>query len=293
MQSTYFPSEFLTKYKRFCGNEWSDFYGAILKKQPKSFWINTKKSNPAEIESFLKAKNITFKRYPFSKYAYFIDYKKPGDLSIFKEGKISMQAKAAMLPFIALHPREKDYVLDACASPGMKTIQLAGVAKKVMAVDVNSTRIKSLIHNKDVYGLKNVQVKRTDARNVREEFDKIMLDAPCSSEGLVRKRRDALKGWSQKLVVQKSRAQKDLILSCFDMLKPNGEMVYATCSFAKEENEEIIKFLLDKRKDAATMPIKIEGIKIRENKDCKNCVRLWPQDNDTQQFFFAKIKKLK
>jgi len=77
------------------------------------------------------------------------------------------------------------------------------------------------------------------------------------------------------------------------MLKPNGEMVYATCSFAKEENEEIIKFLLDKRKDAATMPIKIEGIKIRENKDCKNCVRLWPQDNDTQQFFFAKIKKLK
>jgi tRNA (cytosine49-C5)-methyltransferase len=293
MQSTFFPKEFLIKYKRFCGNEWSDFYSAILEKQPKSFWVNSKKATPKEIESFLKKKNIPFKRYPFSKYAYSIDCKKPGDLSIFKEGKISMQAKAAMLPVVVLSPKDKDYVLDACASPGMKTIQLANSAKKVMAVDVNSTRIKSLIHNKDVYGLKNVEVKRTDARNVREEFDKIMLDAPCSSEGLVRKRREALKGWSNKLVIQKSRAQKDLILSCFDMLKPNGEMVYATCSFAKEENEDIITFLLDKRKDAATMPIQIEGIKTRENKWCKNCVRLWPQDNDTQQFFFAKIKKLK
>ena len=120
-----------------------------------------------------------------------------------------------------------------------------------------------------------------------------MLDAPCSSEGLVRKRKEALNGWSQKLVLQKSKAQKDLILSCFDMLKPKGEMVYATCSFAKEENEDIINFLLDKR-DAKIMNVEklLPRIKIRKNEWCENCVRLWPQDNDTQQFFLAKIKKL-
>ncbi len=292
MKSTFFPYEFISKYKQFCGGEWPSFFETIKQKQPKSFWINSKKSNPAEIESFLKQKNISFKNYAFSKYAYFIDYTKPGDLSIVKQGKISMQAKAAMLPLIALNPNKKDYVLDACAAPGMKTIQLSNMSQNVLAVDVNSTRIKSLQHNKDVYDLKNVKVARSDARNVKEKFDKIMLDAPCSSEGLVRKRKEALIGWSQKLVIEKSRAQKDLILSCFDMLKPKGEMVYATCSFAQEENEDIINFLLDKREDAKVLPVNFEGIKIRENKICANCVRLWPQDNDTQQFFFAKIKKI-
>ena len=291
MQQTFFPIEFISKYKNFCGNEWGPFFSTIKEKQPKSFWINSKKSNPIEIESFLKKKNIPFENYPFSKQAYFIDYKKPGDLSIFKEGKISMQEKAAMLPVLALNVEKKDYVLDACASPGMKTIQLSNFAGKVIAVDVNSTRVKSLQYNKENYGLNNVEVKRTDARNVKESFDKIMLDAPCSSEGLVRKRKEALKGWSQKLVLQKAKAQKDLILSCFDMLKPNGEMVYATCSFAKEENEDIIKFLLDKR-EARVVPIRFDGIKIRKNEWCENCVRLWPQDNNTQQFFLAKIKKI-
>jgi len=291
MQQTFFPHEFLTKYKIFCGNDWTDFFSTIREKQPKSFWVNSNKSNPAEIESFLKKNNITFKKYPFSSQAYFIDYQKPGDLSIFKEGKISMQAKAAMLPVLALAPNKKDYVLDACASPGMKTIQLSNFAENVLAVDVNSTRIKSLLHNKEAYGLKNVKVMRTDVRNVKEKFDKIMLDAPCSSEGLVRKRKEALKGWSQKLVLSKAKAQKNLILTCFDMLKPHGEMVYATCSFAKEENEDIINFLLEKREDAQIVPIKFEGIKVRENKWCPNTIRLWPQDNNTQQFFFAKIRK--
>ena len=293
MQSTFFPPEFITKYKNFCGKEWPAFFSTIKEKQPKSFWINEKKAKPADIESFLKTKNIPFTKYAFSKYAYLIDYKRPGDLNIFKDGKISMQEKAAMLPVIALNPGKRDYVLDACASPGMKTIQLSNMSGKVKAVDVNSTRIKSLLHNKWVYDLKNVEVVRTDARNVKEEFDKIMLDAPCSSEGLVRKRKEALKGWSQKLVLQKSKAQKDLILSCFDMLKTKGEMVYATCSFAKEENEDIVNFLLDKREDAIVVPVRFDGIKIRENPWCEHCVRLWPQDNNTQQFFFAKIKKNK
>ena len=175
MKQTYFPFEFVSKYKNYCGKEWGDFFSAIKVKQPKSFWINAKKSNPSEIESFLKTKSIPFKKYPFSEYAYFIDYKRPGDLVIFKKGKISMQAKAAMLPVLALNPTKKDYVLDACAAPGMKTIQLSNMAKEVVAVDVNSTRIKSLLHNKFAYDLKNVEIRRNDVRNIKEKFDKIML----------------------------------------------------------------------------------------------------------------------
>ena len=85
MQQTFFPREFIEKYKRFCGKEWIAFFDTIKQKQPKSFWVNIKKAKPIEIESFLKKKGIIFKNYPFSRQAFFIDYKKPGDLSIFKD----------------------------------------------------------------------------------------------------------------------------------------------------------------------------------------------------------------
>jgi NOL1/NOP2/sun family putative RNA methylase len=291
MRSTYFPEEFISKYKKFCGVEWPAFFETIKIKQPKSFWVNSHKANVNEIKSFLKKKNIPFENHPFSKQAFLIDYTRPGDLSIFRDGKISMQEKAAMLPVIALNPTKKDFVLDACAAPGMKTIQLSNLSGQVVAVDVSDLRTKSLLHNKTNYHLKNTRVIRNDVRNIKEEFDKIMLDAPCSSEGLVRKRKEALKGWSQRLVFKKTKIQKNMIIECFDMLKPKGEMVYATCSFAKEENEEVVNFLLEKRESAEVVPVTLPGIKIRDNKWCEHAVRLWPQDNDTQQFFFAKIKK--
>ncbi|MFA5357885.1 MAG: RsmB/NOP family class I SAM-dependent RNA methyltransferase [archaeon] len=291
MRTTFFPKEFIGKYQKFCGSEWNDFFECIKIKQPKSFWVNTNKASVEEIKTSLSKQEVKFEQLPFHEQAFSISMQKPGDLKEFKEGKISIQEKAAMLPAVVLAPTKKDYVLDACAAPGGKTIQLSNFAGKVLATDVNGIRLKSLIYNKNVFGMKNVEVARSDARNVRETFDKILLDAPCSSEGLVRKRMDALEGWSQRLVQAKAKEQKGLILGAFDMLKPKGEMVYATCSFALEENEEVVKLLLDKRKNAEVLPVELNGIKIRKNDLCRNCVRLWPQDNNTQQFFFAKIRK--
>lgn len=291
MKKTFFPTEFIKKYKEFCGNEWEEFFSTIKEKQTKSMWINNKKAGNEVIYKKLEEKDIVFKKYSFSKQAFEVNMPKPAEMLEFKQGKISIQEKAAMLPVVALKIKEDDLVLDACAAPGMKTLQAAGFAKKVVACDVNSTRIKSLIHNKSKYGLNNVEIIRSDVRNINEKFDKIILDAPCSSEGLVRKKRDALKGWSLDLVKRKSILQKELITHCFDLLKEDGEMIYSTCSFAPEENEEVVKHLLNER-NSKVEKVKLEGIKIRKNKLCENCVRLWPQDNNTQQFFFAKIKKL-
>jgi len=138
-------------------------------------------------------------------------------------------------------------------------------------------------------------LKRIDFRNIKKtrEFDKVLLDAPCSSEGLVRKDREALVGWSERLVREKAAIQKNLITKAFDYLKDGGEMVYSTCSFAPEEDEEVVQHLLKERKDAKVVSCveQLRGVKIRKNELCPNCVRLYPQDNDTQQFFLAKIKK--
>lgn len=84
-----------------------------------------------------------------------------------------------------------------------------------------------------------------------------------------------------------------MIVRAFDYLKEGGVMVYSTCSFAIEENEEVINYLISQRKNVVIERINLEGVKIRGNNYCKNCVRLYPQDNDTQQFFLARIKKEK
>ena len=298
IKKTFFPDEFLDKYKSLLGDEWAVFFECIQQKQPKSFWLNSNKPNYSETISSLEKQKLKIQKLSFHPSAFSIDYERPGSLKEFENGNISLQEKAAMLPAVILEPCETDLVLDACAAPGMKTIQLSNLMNnkgKIIACDVNSERIKSLEFNLQKYDLKNVEAQRIDFRNLvekyKEKFDKILLDAPCSSEGLVRKDRDALRGWSEKLVERKATTQKELLIAAFGLLKKGGELVYSTCSFAPEENEEVVRKLLDTFSTAEVLKIEIPGIKIRENKLCKNCVRLYPQDNDTQQFFLAKIRK--
>jgi 16S rRNA C967 or C1407 C5-methylase (RsmB/RsmF family) len=292
MKTTFFPKEFIEKYKSFCKDEWDEFFKTIQIKQPKSFWVNTNLSNRKEVINELTKLKVSFKELEFHKFAFSIDYQNPGQLDLFKKAKISIQEKASMLVVVALNPTNNDYVLDACASPGTKTIQLSNLSKKVKAIELNSKRLLTLEFNKKKYGLKNVEVVRADVRNVKGTFDKILLDAPCSSEGLVRKDFDALKEWSLKLISEKARIQKELLIHCFDLLKDGGKMAYSTCSFSPEENEEVVNFLLKKRENAIVEKVELPGIKIRENDLCKNYVRLWPQDNNTQQFGFCIISKL-
>lgn len=302
MRKTYFPQQFLDKYQNLLGKEWMEFFEAIKNKQPKAFWVNTNKTSIVEVEKSLKQKGIKFERLPFHEQAFFIEYNVPGHLEEYQKGLISIQEKASMLPVVALNASKNDYALDATAAPGMKTIQLSNLAGKVLATEVHSKRFAILKRTIERFKLENVEAKRIDFRNLKrnKRFDKILLDAPCSSEGLVRKKREALVDWSQKLVEKKSAEQKHLIVRAFDYLKKGGEMVYSTCTFAPEEDEEVILHLLKERNGskgkeeigkAVAVPIELKGIKIRENKLCENCVRLYPQDNDTQQFFMAKIRK--
>ncbi|MEI7960969.1 MAG: RsmB/NOP family class I SAM-dependent RNA methyltransferase [archaeon] len=299
MNKTYFPQAFLDKYQKLLGSEWPAFFKTIKIKQSKSFWVNTQKAPVPHVLNALKNKRINYEQLDFHDQAFMIDCAEPGQLDEYEKGWISIQEKASMLAVVALLPKKEDYVLDACAAPGMKTLQLSNLAGKVLACDVHSKRFEVLEKTKLRFGLKNVEIKRIDFRNLKrnKRFDKIMLDAPCSSEGLVRKRREALEDWSQSLVLKKAKEQKHYIVRAFDYLREGGEMVYSTCTFAPEENEEVVLHLLKERDGmggkgkAVVLPVVLGGVKIRENELCPNCVRLYPQDNDTQQFFFAKIRK--
>ena len=133
------------------------------------------------------------------------------------------------------------------------------------------------------------------------QFDKILLDAPCSGTGTIRKSLKTLRVWNPYMIKRLAGTQKQLIETAFNNLKENGTLVYSTCSLEPEENEEVVDFLLNKYKNAALEEINLKNLKRSEpilefeknkySEEVKKCLRIWPQDNDTEGFFVAKIKK--
>lgn len=131
--------------------------------------------------------------------------------------------------------------------------------------------------------------------------DFILLDSPCTSEGTVRKEWDVLSEWSERRIIGMCRLQKQLITKGFDMLKRGGSMVYSTCTFAPEENEEVVQYLLDNREGAKVEKIDLKGLKTcpgvekwgkaEFSGEVKKVCRIWPHHNNTGGFFLAKVRK--
>jgi tRNA (cytosine40_48-C5)-methyltransferase len=194
-------------------------------------------------------------------------------------------------------------VLDMAAAPGGKTTHIAQKLNNnglIVACESNSKRLSSLIFN-----LSRCFVKNTAVFNLRSErvenlgikFDRVLLDAPCTCEGIIQK--DVSRKKSRKLRDLEicSELQKKLIIAGFSVLKPNGIMVYSTCSFAPEENEMVIQYLIDNFDDARIEPVQLGSDGLRkfnnfEFTDRMNYTkRFYPHFHDTNGFFIAKIRK--
>ena len=179
----------------------------------------------------------------------------------------------------------------------------------LIANDVNFGRIRILATNLERCGVSNTIITRKQGfdlcKKLKQQgflFDKILLDAPCSGEGTLRSSLATYKMWNLQSVKNLSNIQKALFASAIELLKPNGEIVYSTCTHAPEENEEGIDFILKKfdniKIETINLPIKCRaGITKWEDKNYskeveKSC-RIYPQDNDTEGFFIGKLKKIK
>jgi 16S rRNA C967 or C1407 C5-methylase (RsmB/RsmF family) len=177
----------------------------------------------------------------------------------------------------------------------------------LIANEVDAKRRAALRFNLSKFGVLNAVVTSMDLSKeikCKEKFGRILLDAPCSCEGQFRKNPQALEQWSFGKVIQHSRLQKKLIYNSLKMLGVNGILVYSTCTLAPEENEEVIDFALGEDDSLKLEPIKFpagkkfktrNGVKAWGDKtyrpEVENCVRVYPQDNDSEGFFIAKIKK--
>ena len=213
--------------------------------------LNTEKMN----EETLLSLYPSLKKHPIVKNA-FLYNKDELDLgkSIYHElGCFYLQEPSAMLPAFLLSPEEGDLVLDLCAAPGGKSMQASLLMNNkglIVSNDISKQRAFSIVENAERLGRGNLLITNNDFSLIYDKFintfDKIILDAPCSGSGMFRKESKMQEDWSYQKVLKFAEIQKSLILMAYSMLKPGGVMVYSTCSFSYEEDEEVIDYLLER-----------------------------------------------
>ncbi len=317
MRRNYSPKPlFLERMKLLLGKDFQNYLNMLKKEPVRSFRCNTLKIMPEKLKKRLENKGWKIKQ-PFKNFPEIMIAENklaPGELGRALEhllGYYYIQEISSMLPVLTLNLKENEKVLDLCASPGSKTTQMAARMNNsglLIANEVKFGRIKILSANTERCGVMNMLITKRDGtalcRHLKEEnflFDKILLDAPCSGEGTFRSVPKGMEMWNIKTIKNLSKLQKSLIANAIEILKPKGELVYSTCTHAPEENEEIIDFALKNfnvRIEKINLPVKTRsGITTWKEKeyleDVKFSCRIYPQDNDTEGFFIAKIQKIK
>jgi len=289
-----------------------DAYEKIVHTNPRNFIrCNTIKISTEELIKRLKEKWQVIQPYPNYPEIMLVNQNLlPGELGNSIEhllGYYYIQEISSMMSAIALAPEENEFVADLAASPGSKTTQIASLMQNkgtIIANELKLDRIKILSANLEKNGVSNVIITRKDAiafcSNLAKEkikFDKILLDAPCSGEGTLRSSPKTFLMWNPKVINKLSREQKKMIAYAIKCLKVGGTLVYSTCTHAPEENEEVIDFALK------NFPVEVEQISLplkcrqgitswydnKYNEQVKNCCRIYPQDNDSEGFFVAKL----
>ncbi len=226
----------------------------------------------------------------------------PGNLLEYFLGYIHPQALTSAIAAIALVPKENSYLLDMCSAPGGKSAHCAQLMNNtglIISNDLYTSRHISLGHTLSRLGVLNAVVTGYQAQEfpLKQCFDYVLADVPCSCEGKFRKTRDTSSYRENKGKEKLPDLQKKIILRGFDLLQKNGQMLYATCTYNPEENESVVNVLL-KERDAELLPIDVgfdfepgitEWKDKKYDKRLKNAVRFYPHRLDSVGFFMARI----
>ncbi len=291
------------EYINLIKNEYPSCYQEIIenmmKKRSNAFRINTLLSSKDQVLSSLDKLNIKYHKVDISDFSYLVDSSNQElmNLDLFKEGKIYLQSISSQIPPLVLDLDKNMDILDMCAAPGGKTSEIAQIVNNlsnIMACEENKIRCEKLKYNLSHLGCKNINVMLTDARKLDSffRFDSILLDAPCSGSGTINiENNKDLSYFSLLLVKNSAKTQKALLKKAIEILKPGSSMVYSTCSILKEENEEVVKTVLNKNVVLEDININIDEACLLES-SLDKVLTIKPSTN-YEGFFIAKIKKLR
>ncbi len=301
-----FKPKFIERYSSL--TDWEEFRKYSLSFLRRSIRINTLQGTVRETKKSIESKGWKLEPIPWCREGFWIEHPERRDVGNLLEhhlGKIYVQEAASMIPPLLLKPKPGEVVLDMCAAPGSKTTQMAAMMKNqglIIANDYKGERLQSLGINLQRCGLTNSVITLMHGKRFHGfQFDKILLDAPCSGTGAIRKSLKTIRIWNEGMIRKISRQQKELAENAFRNLKPGGVLVYSTCSLEPEENEGVVDWLLKNFKEAAVVKAAVPKLKVSRpvlefngekfHPSLLHTLRIWPQDNDTEGFFVAKIRK--
>ncbi len=302
------PIQFVEKYARLMGTESEAFFSSLA--DPRTYGVR---------KNDLKIDTMTFEErwkqeyghepepIPWVPGGYFYDGDQiqPGRSAMYTEGLYYIQDPSAMLPGAVAAPKPGMKVLDLCSAPGGKAIQMAAYMQGqgiLYCNDISASRIKALIRNLEQFGVRNAIVLNEDptklTQRFRDYFDVIVADVPCSGEGMFRKDKGAIAEWSAHGAERLAPIQYSILCSAAQMVRGGGTIIYSTCTYAPEENEQIIEKFLLEHPDFFLEPISCEhGMSPGRSQwtefgtDVSGSVRMWPHMLKGEGHYTARISR--
>ena len=299
------PQSFLDSMKEILGEDYEAFLAGFDGQRQYGLRVNTLKMN---LEEFERIAPFHLKKVPWISNGYFYEAEDaPAKHPFYSAGLYYLQEPSAMTPASRLKVQPGERVLDLCAAPGGKATELGAALQGeglLVANDINTARARALLRNLELFGISNSFVTNEPphvlAERFPEFFHKIMVDAPCSGEGMFRKNPAVVDSWQEKGPEYFSKLQREIIVQAADMLLPCGMMFYSTCTFSPLENEKTITHLLKERPDMEVIPMEdyegfAEGLTSYRgevfDESCKLCSRIWPHKMSGEGHFMALLHK--
>jgi NOL1/NOP2/sun family putative RNA methylase len=288
-------------------DDYEAFRAACDRPLPSVVRVNTIKTTTERAQAALDEEGVAYEPTDWHPGVLRLSDHSPGTNWPYFHGWLHGQEEVSALPALALDPRPGERVLDTCAAPGSKTTQLAALMDDegtLVGNDNNLGRLSALRHNAERLGVTNLAVTRQDARNFSlkpfdfETFDRVLVDAPCSCEGTCRKNPDVLDQWTMAHVEGLTGVQKGILRRAVQATGEGGRVVYSTCTFAPEENEAVVDYVLE-HEDCRVLPSEspletAPGVTEWEGESFDESLtdahRVYPHLNDTGGFFCVALE---
>lgn len=301
------PTAFVKRMEQLLGDEFEAFMAAYDHTPHAGIRVNTLK---IPVEAFKAISPFELRPIPWCSTGFYIPHgTKPGLHPYYHAGLYYVQEPSAMSPVELLNVAMDEAVLDLCAAPGGKSTQISAKLQGsgiLVTNDISAERTKALAKNVELYGVRNAVVLNESPDRIAESFphffDKILIDAPCSGEGMFRKDEDMAKQWETHSVEKCMVMQRDILRVAASMLSDGGRIVYSTCTFAPEENEGMIAEFLAAHPDFEVIPVPsgagfapghpewVSDAVASAHSELRGTVRLWPHLVEGEGHFIAVLQ---